>query len=298
MNTFFKHRISRAIWTSAMGDAIGHPFEFHTDIDQNQVKCLITDTTPIFITDDTQMTLFALDALDGLNIDLISAAYVDWYYTQVTPSSLAQVYASDKEYLLSQEKMYVQRAPGITCLTACRSIMDDSVVDNYSKGCGAVMRLLPFVSLFETHDREEVIEFAIQTGHITHKHPEIKYAVRLFMELAYAMMLDGDTSMWSKGLWEHVLEIGTRKSIEDCGTGWTALECVDMAIWALYDSSSLEDILVKSISHSGDSDSVAAVACGLYGLSNKFKQTDTATFSRLKSRIVEKEIIQHVLDTM
>jgi len=298
MNTFFKHRISRAIWTSAMGDSVGYPFEFQTEVNTNHIKDLISAKSELYITDDTQMTLFALDALGGLNIDLISAAYVDWYYTQVTPSSLAQVYASDMEYLLSQEKMYVQRAPGITCLTACRSIMDDSVVDNSSKGCGAVMRLLPFVSLFETHDREEVIQFAIQTGELTHKHPEIKYAVRLYMELAYAMMVDGDTSLWSDGLWEHVLEVGTEKSIEDCGTGWTALECVDMAIWALHNSSSLEEILVNSIAHSGDSDSVAAVACGLYGLSNKFQQTDTATFNHLKSRIVEKEIIQHVLDAM
>ena len=61
-----------------------------------------------------------------------------------------------------------------------------------------------------------------------------------------------------------------------------------MAIWAYQNARDFDDLLVLSICHRGDSDSVAAIAGSLWGLSNK-------EFSYYEN-VFEKRPIEYIID--
>jgi len=288
---------SRALQYSAIGDAIGDPFEFRQNINPAEVRGFVRhDTSEIVITDDTQMSLFGLEALSRaqqpFDIAAVQRSYIDWYWTQQVagPHTLTR----HDSWLRRQREMCAFRAPGATCLSALDALQSGRTVYNDSKGCGAVMRLLPFVVLFEKFDPEAVVNFAIQTGLLTHQHEEIPFAVRVYMEVAYTL-ITGNQFLTAE-VADHVNELILRdiSHISEIGAGWTALECVDMAIWTMYHSVALEDCIVNSVAHDGDSDSVAAVACGLYGLGGGVGFCN-ATFVQCWDRLKERRIIETMI---
>lgn len=263
-------RISRAIRASAIGDAVGYVFEF----DDNPLPSEVLACAPRHkvISDDTQMTLFTLAALPGITPSSAKAAftesYLQWLQTQDGNPNLAKT----SHGLLAHPELYAQMFPGMTCLSALRSIASGSPVRNNSKGCGSVMRILPLLYLADVFDKSTLIQMAVDSAEVTHHHPANAVAVRQLMEAYYTLLLGG------------VLE-----PIDVTGMlGWTADECVDMAINAAATASDFDDLLVKSICHAGDSDSVAAVAAGLWGLTNNFPDEYYST-------IKEKEVIEAAL---
>jgi ADP-ribosylglycohydrolase len=66
------------------------------------------------------------------------------------------------------------------------------------------------------------------------------------------------------------------------GAGFYATEAVDMAMWAVNNSDDFEELLLNSICHNGDSDSVGAIAGGFWGLMTKEMPS-----KRLLDRVVE-----------
>lgn len=290
------NKIKHALVCSAIGDAIGYPVEFKTNIKPVDVQRALYQSNELVITDDTQMTLFGFEGLYNashkMDIDAIRAAYVRWYHTQgETDTALnEEVYGGDG--LFSLNLMHAAREPGNTCMSALGAISSGSPAVNDSKGCGAVMRLLPFVSLFGGDNKPgAVVDFAVETGLLTHQHAEVELAIRLYMEFAYTMLFtrrhDATLAMRVEQLAGDVHSI---KHITELGTGWTALECVEMGIWAAASSYTLEECIIKSVAHDGDSDSVAAVACGLYGLLTG-AASDPMTIAHNLRRIRERHII-------
>ncbi|RBL84085.1 ADP-ribosylglycohydrolase family protein, partial [Streptomyces cavourensis] len=121
----------------ALGDALGFPTEFN-DVPSILAKCGpwrgMELPTPAIVTDDTQMTIAlgrsirtAMDS--GLltperMVDPVRREFIAWYHS---PDN--------------------NRAPGNTCLTACRLLETTGVwqeaSQTHSKGCGANMRVAP-----------------------------------------------------------------------------------------------------------------------------------------------------------
>ncbi|MEU1812982.1 ADP-ribosylglycohydrolase family protein [Micromonospora aurantiaca (nom. illeg.)] len=132
---------------------------------------------PALVTDDTQMTLAVGWALRDVEA--------------LTPAALA---AALRERFVSWSRSPDNnRAPGITCMTACRSLAAGvpwtraTVVT--SKGCGANMRVVP-VGLLSGLDLDTLAGIAQMQAAMTHGHPTGLAAAEL---TAYAvrMLRDG-----------------------------------------------------------------------------------------------------------
>ena len=257
MNT--KERVINGLLGQAVADGVGNPFEFEDEFQEGQVVSNANSCRTIVISDDTQMAMFGLEAILNLNnfCDDYEAAliysYSEWYLTQYQVYTKTHTFATG---LLKYNQMFSRQAPGHTCLSAIKTLMDGKVVENDSCGCGSVMRLLPFVLLFDSMKFEEVLDIAIMSGNITHKHPQNKVATTLCMETYFDIIFG-----------KVVPKNAT--SIKQLGEGWTALECVEMAIWAYSHAKTFDELLELSITHKGDSDSVAAIAGSFWGVSGK-----------------------------
>ncbi|MFI8006708.1 ADP-ribosylglycohydrolase family protein [Streptomyces sp. NPDC086010] len=159
-----KQAATGALTGLALGDALGFPTEFD-DVPAILAKCgpwrQMRLPKPAFVTDDTQMTL-ALGrgirtAMDrGLLtpqrlVRPVREEFVDWYHS---PDN--------------------NRAPGRTCMTACRLLDGDrpwqEASQTGSKGCGANMRVAP-VGLVPGLSEEQRSGAAQLQAALTHGHP-------------------------------------------------------------------------------------------------------------------------------
>jgi ADP-ribosyl-[dinitrogen reductase] hydrolase len=255
-----------ALRCMAVGDAVGNPFEFKNDRDFSPLDIMDqADYGDLNITDDTQMTLFGFESVCGNHVsEPCKRAYFNWYYTQ-TNEFIKPIYNTDKDILLSFPELYEQRDPGMTVMKSLSQLhITGSRMKNDSKGCGSIMRILPFI-----HD----VKLVNESISVTHDHPENFTAAQTLVN-AY----------------NSIYEIPKVDDISDLGEGWVADECVNMAIWAAATAEDFDDLLVKSIHHNGDSDSVAAVACSLWGYwGNPFYYYD---------RVIEKESIEFIVKKM
>jgi len=123
------------------------------------------------------------------------------------------------------------------------------------------MRLLPLVSLYrqEINNVDEVVRLAKITGSITHKHTQNDLAIERYIRDA-CIIVSGGTP---------VNRYPNVTKIEQLGDGWTALSCIEMAVYCYHTSNTFDELLRRSIAHDGDSDSTAAVAGSLWGLSGR-----------------------------
>lgn len=289
-------RLRNAFYAQAVCDAVGAPFEFGDPQPSEVLKFAINGK--LEITDDTQMALFGQEAVNrcyrvthakpmaihATLCDAVEKAYLRWYETQSETREVKPGHFG----LQAEPLMRHCRAPGNACMSSLRRLAKGKpsydrqvAISNNHNGCGAVMRLLPFAGLMEsTGDFKFAQSIALKSAAITHGHPEVAIAVELYMRAA-------DEAL--RGDWSQRNDFVTTKSITNLGEGWTSLECVMMALWAVANSKSFEELLVNSICHPGDSDSVAAVAGSIWGLYGHEVPT------HMLDRLVEKKVIDKVL---
>jgi ADP-ribosylglycohydrolase len=158
-------KVLGCLFGSALGDAFGGPTEFMsvsgilkkwppsgpTDLEGN----------PIRVTDDTQMMLAVGEALIECK-----------RHSDITPKTLEkELRKAFVEWLDSPEN---NRAPGMTCLEACRRLQQNmswlEATQAHSKGCGANMRVAPVGVLnVDEKTRSAIAQFqaAITHGHAT-----------------------------------------------------------------------------------------------------------------------------------
>lgn len=238
----------------AYGDALGKPTEFK-NVDA------ITRTygpggprelpAPALVTDDTQMALAVAAALvrsvhagpdpgrqvaallDGPDLQPLGAAVPD-------PEKLAQALAA--EFVAWSVSPDNTRAPGTTCMAACRALSDGqkwrAATRTRSKGCGANMRVTPIGMLRHWSQRERAGAAQLQAA-ITHGHPTAlaasdltAYATRLLLDGARPAELPGMLAEyiednraryhheWLGSLWA---EAGAASPADYIEEGWT--EC-------------------------------------------------------------------------
>ena len=185
-------RVLGCILGGAVGDAFGYAIEFdrwdrirRTHGAQGLREPVLNQRGQLVVSDDTQMTLFTLEAL-SLTLPLqigppysyhmlrplqnaCRCAYVRWGDTQgVTAPNLGH-YEPFTD-LHQSPAMRQRRAPGNTCLAAVRAgahgTSDHPI--NTSKGCGAVMRTAP-LGLIDT-DPACAQALGDAAGALTHGH--------------------------------------------------------------------------------------------------------------------------------
>ena len=181
----------------AAGDALGYPVEFMSATEirarygAEGIARLVPDSGGrALVSDDTQMTLFTAAGLltaithycmcgsGGDLVGYVANAYVDWYCTQ-TDAFDNPTDTPPATWLRGVPRLYALRAPGTTCMNACRCLLHGERVENNSKGCGGIMRVAP-VALVEaayngrgmdTCSMKELAETAARLAALTHKHP-------------------------------------------------------------------------------------------------------------------------------
>lgn len=184
-----KDCIRGSLMAGAAGDALGYPVEFMSRKaifshygDKGITQFKLDRSSKTLVSDDTQMTLFTANGLlTGLERGCepekhIAEAYLDWYYTQTGIKGDANAYT----WLRDLPEMAHQRAPGTTCMSACESLIRHEEPQNYSKGCGGIMRVAPMGLLDASYcsragkglySAERLAEAGAAIAKATHLHP-------------------------------------------------------------------------------------------------------------------------------
>lgn len=203
-----RSRIAGCLLGGAVGDALGAPVEFMRldEIRQVHGPAGVSDLRDGQVTDDTQMTVFTVEALirahnrwrsKGIanTAAVAHRAYLRWLETQdggtpaydeafalgLSPHRTTNGDAGEwaKSWLLDMPSLRARRAPGKTCLSALRSGRlgtPDHQINN-SKGCGGLMRIAP-VGLAVDPPRAFVM--GTELAAITHGHPTGHLAAGFF----------------------------------------------------------------------------------------------------------------------
>lgn len=251
------------------------------------------------VSDDTQMTLFTLEGLieleemknNNLNIDedslnkRVYASYKRWYATQNS-------FKEQTEGIWQFKPLWESRAPGITCLGALSGSTRGTIHNelNNSKGCGGIMRVLP--NIFFVESMEEAFKNSIDQAAMTHGHVSGFLSAGFYSALGYGLLNDmpvdevmkkakiilrsynGHEEVLSyvkkaEELLKNNINLKNDEMIEELGGGWTGETAMAIAIYVgLQEDKTYENILEWSANHSGDSDSTAMLAAGLWYLKN------------------------------
>lgn len=277
----------------AIGDAVGYIVEF-----MRLEKILrfwpttglrleiIPEDKKLYVSDDTQMTLFTLEALQHIKRGLdprraYMHAFMVWYNTQLNNPAV--------EGLGSFKSMLERRAPGNTCLGAL-----EQKAPIYSKGCGGVMRAAPCGFDYSI---KEAFAQSVRQAEVTHIHPAGYLPAGVMAAMISALSDPGcslnlaltyaidELRTWPKH--EETLnaielavslagkEMKTTEAIMILGEGWTGEEALAIALYAAMTAKSFEECISFSINHDGDSDSTGSIAAQIfvaaYGLPEQYR---------------------------
>ena len=297
----------------AAGDALGAPVEFlsASAIRDRFGPSGIQEFVPAFgrlgaITDDTQMSLFTAEGLMRSRFSAkaptredmrvyIASAYLRWLRTQGAKHQLHSELCNG--WLLANEELFSNRAPGVTCMSGLRSMRElTDLAYNSSKGCGGVMRVAPIAMYFASlsrglpgrHERlrHEAFVIGCQSAAITHGHPTGQLAAGAFsmilMELLCGTsLLDAITTTMGTLCVQSQFE-ETAKALDSArrlaasqpsdptalmtlGEGWVAEEALAIAIYCALSARDFRSGVELSVNHGGDSDSTGSMTGQLLG---------------------------------
>ena len=192
-----KSRYRGCLLGGAVGDALGYPVEFMKEdgifrkYGEKGIQTLSQAGNPAVISDDTQMTLFAVNALiRSASIhcnwkENLLRAYQEWLGTQGDECCIRDD-PRPRMWLYEVEGLHARRAPGNTCLASIRRTAGRRkaiLADNNSKGCGTVMRAAPYglsvgydPELSGGEEADAVIKMAHVDADFTHGHPAAREA--------------------------------------------------------------------------------------------------------------------------
>ncbi len=305
-------RLRGSLLAGAIGDALGAKTEFDSidRIRELAGPAGITDFIPAYggvgrITDDTQMTLFTLEALIRAHaqrrhtgsadvVHSLQLAYQRWLHTQGVAWDRARGPRSDVEapdgWLVTHQELFSRRAPGLTCFgeleaygrSGVRGTVDRPV--NNSKGCGGVMRAAP-IALW-SDDLAEVFRLGAESAALTHGHPSGYLSSGCFAVIVHELLhgralLDAVATARAE-LVEYpaheeqsaaldaalaLAEQGppTPEKVESLGLGNVGETALSMSVYVALTTTDADTALLASVNHSGDSDSTGSVCGNLVG---------------------------------
>ncbi len=290
---------------AAVGDALGYPLEFMREqqifnrYGDGGIQALEQAGMPAKISDDTQMALFAANAVlyAKSNPDIspeqaLWTAYREWLGTQGDTRFLMLTEAP-KMWIYGEDRLHSGRMPGATCLESVRGMSGRIVgsrAENDSKGCGTVMRAACF-GLAVRHDPVysrgddfiEVRRLAMSDAALTHGNPAAWEASAVLAEILFEIVQhcpwrnypleevfrhvgSGDPEV-QRLLQEAVRLAGSvllsdQDGIHMLGEGWVAEEALAIAVFcAVRYQKDFARAVRAAVNHRGNSDSTGAI-CG------------------------------------
>jgi len=245
----------------AVADAYGAAYEFAPEPPPNDLKFhkhpnRKDDLVEGEYTDDTQMTLAIMRHL--VSDKPWNQYWIAWYFLDEYRNYKIDGYARGFQKFLDE----------------CRFINDFvSKMSPKSKRNGSVMRAVP-VGVLPTP--EDVINYSYIQSSVTHATPDgCMSAAAVALASHYYYYDLGPKSKVSEYL-NSIAGFSVKRI--DTKVACSAVETAHAAIWLSKSTDNLELAMKKSIDLGGDTDSVAAVACGLIamrpGLDHKISLTD------------------------
>lgn len=291
----------------AVGDALGYPVEFmredaiRTRYGPRGIQNLEQAGSPALISDDTQMTLFAANAIvyakqygDPLD-ECLWLAYREWLGTQGDTRRMDDP-DDPVMWIYRVKRLHALRAPGNSCLSAIRTSPTGGTMQqpvNNSKGCGTVMRAAPFglavsAAMCQGDGSAAVHKMAACDAALTHGHELawasssllaqiIYYIVQRFPERGYRLEqviphvhFPGDET--AHKLLERAVKLALDPSVSDLdgihalGEGWVAEEALAIAVFcAVRYQNDFAAAIRAAVNHKGDSDSTGAICGNILG---------------------------------
>ncbi|MBT0567101.1 ADP-ribosylglycohydrolase family protein [Williamsia sp. CHRR-6] len=273
-------RVAGVVLGTAVGDALGAPYEFEVAIPGPDGPQMIGgglgDFAPGEWTDDTTLAWAVLDvAATGADLRSEDAltAIARHFYTW---------YRSGPPDIGAQTSMVLRSAgpdPTGTAMTAVSA--DTHARTGHTAGNGSLMRTAP-VALAYLNDPDGLVQAARQVSALTHYDPQaqnacalwslaIRHAVisgELDLRGGLAHLDDADAQYWT----DRIDEAETRGSSSFRPNGWvvTALQAAWSSIHHTRadfdgDPQHLSQALTRAIAIGNDTDTVAAIAGGLLG---------------------------------
>ncbi len=301
----------------AVGDALGRPVEFddysaiESKYGPDGIKNLETGNTGFFeITDDTQMTLFTAEGLlralttardsrgEPDYFNALRCSYLSWLKTQCLWYIDPEYALHTDGWLVNIEGLHRQRAAGRTCLSAlCEdTFRENNIANNYSKGCGGVMRAAPaglLAARIKPDDCVTAAKLAFNIGctaaAVTHGHPSGYYSAGVLASIIATIIsggtiedgirislgfLDGcsdadetrEAVQAAVDLWLNTSVAPSHKTVESLGGGWFADEAIAISLYcALVAGNDFTRGVRLAVNHSGDSDSTGSITRNLLG---------------------------------
>lgn len=297
---------TNVIWGGAVADAIGNPLEFKSTVTDKDFGVVAAGKGPLMISDDTQMTLFLMEALLGGTDP--KTALLRWYATQRASKKMAAMGSVDyTNGLMKFKSMHHVEAPGGTCMGSCATLSNGWEVMNDSKGNGTVMRAAPFalMGILDGVAGGWVRAAAKADALLTHKHPFAWMSSVLLCEI-YLNIYKGlplgmavttsirDLPEVDSYIANMVLAMFSRQDYDKLRSrrcGWVAEEALALAIGSvLHHDTYLTVVKAACQGVSSDSDTVAGIAGGLAAA------VGMHPCSTLKDRVVAKDAIKYITD--
>lgn len=268
----FRQRALGAVIGSAVGDALGAPFEFgpsgayRARFPQPAVGGIGEMSgggglgwAPGEFTDDTQMaviqarSLLATGTVDGADL---FERFREWAVSAKDVGNQTRSVLGSELGWAEAARAYFDRRP------------------NGSAGNGGVMRATPSAVRFATTDLETSMDAARALVAVTHGDPAAQWGAALYHAMILgALRGDDPFQALEAELWR--LPSAQARFVEMLDPAWmpddtalpngTVWTCLAQAVWSVRTTSTFEDALVAAIELGGDTDTVAAVAGGLAG---------------------------------
>ncbi len=275
-----------AILGFAVGDALGVPAEFmeRSALRRDPVQAMrsggVHGQPAGTWSDDTSMTLCAMDSLiaAGIDYDDLMRRFSDWllHASNTAHGTVFDVGNTCRRAIFA----YADGADPLAC----------GQTEEFACGNGSLMRVLPMAlylaGRFGAAQLDDCIAGILHdTSKCTHAHPRCQMACGIYCAVAFALCRGGSLNQAvQSGIlsslsyyrekaefaqvapeFEALIRIERRAEAQIESTGYV-LHTLEAALWCLSTTRSYQACVCKAVNLGGDADTTAAVAGGLAGL--------------------------------
>ena len=296
-------RLQGALLGTALGDAVGAPFEGRHGIATREVEAWLASSAQLRWTDDTHMAMTLAQVLRDTDGSLD---------TQRLGDAFAVAYESEpwRGYGAGPPQVFALARGGMTYLEAAGSLFSGSG----SFGNGAAMRVAP-VALAARGDVNQAAALAETQARVTHTHAEAVDGA-VFVATAACVLASGTGDraeviallpraadlLPSGRVRAAITEIidaarageDPAAVAHDLGTGVAARESVPAAVAAVLVGEDVTSTLVAAVLLGGDTDTIAAMAGAMAGA----RYGASSIPDRLLARLEDRETLDELASTL